>query len=396
MANQLFAATILLDGRTSKLILPAPNLEQAKIVAARSGRLLNITKVRAPLFARRLSLADRSILLQRIASMVASKVGLSDSLRIIRDSFTGSVQDTASRLLQAFENGSSKSLPDAMEAVGTAYFPETTVALVRTGAQAGDIAHALREAVRFEIEMTSVRKESRRGLTSALFGFVLGVVTLFGSTLFVGPKMMELELFQIAKASVNIDWVMTMSSYLNWSVGIVVALLLGSVILLSFVRPFFPSFVDRIVLRIPYYRDLVLARQSYMTFFGLGILLETGVRLEECMRLTRDTAPKGELRDDLERARKAIIGGQKWPSVMRILHPTDRAALAMAEDQSQIARTVSELAQQYKELYRHRLSVMVPIIQVLAATFLCLAAVVLFGVSTLPLFQVSGGLLNQF
>lgn len=149
-------------------------------------------------------------------------------------------------------------------------------------------------------------------------------------------------------------------------------------------------------MRIPFYRDLVLAKQNYIVFFGLGILLGAGLRLEECLRLSRDNSPRGELKDDLERARKTIVGGgvNPWPYVMTTLHPTDKAALATAQDRTQIATTISELAIQYRNLYHHRISVFVPVAQILAAIFLSLAGVVLFGVAIVPLLQMTSGILS--
>lgn len=169
-----------------------------------------------------------------------------------------------------------------------------------------------------------------------------------------------------------------------------------SLISLVILRPIIPSAVDRVIMRIPFYRDLVLAKQNYIVFFGLGILLGAGLRLEECLRLSRDNSPRGELKDDLERARKTIVGGgaNPWPYVMTTLHPTDKAALATAQDRTQIATTISELAIQYRNLYHHRISVFVPVAQILAAIFLSLAGVVLFGVAIVPLLQMTSGILS--
>ena len=131
---------------------------------------------------------------------------------------------------------------------------------------------------------------------------------------------------KIAGGSVDIGWVTTLSTTLNWTIGVFVGILLLSFFSLMLMRPILPSQVDRVVLKIPFYRDLVLAKQNYIVFFGLGILLGAGLRLEECLRLSRDNSPRGELRDDLERARKTIVGGSSspWPYVMNTLHPTDK------------------------------------------------------------------------
>lgn len=362
--------------------------------AARKGRVISVKRANSFVLGRKLSVSDRTVFFQRLSSMVASRVSMSEALKVIHDSFGGMVREAAALLLQHIEDGAT--LPDAMDLAGDRYFPETVRALIRTASHGGEFANSLREAARFELELDAVKKESGKGLWNASLGFLAGVGTLFGSTLYVGPQMMQSDLMRAAKSSVDIGWVIVLSSVLNWSVGLVVGTMLIALTSLYLVRPFKPAAVDRIILKIPFYRDLVLAKQNYITFFGLGILLTAGLRLEECLRLSRDSAPKGELREDLDRARRVIVdGGTKpWPFVMTSLHATDKAALATAQDRSQIALTISELSLQYRNLYRQRLSVFVPTAQMLAALFLSLAGVVLFGVAIIPMMQMTNGLLS--
>ena len=389
-----FKATVKTPSGIENLLLGAPTLEAARREAQRKGRVLKIKMVPKLMFGGGMSVADRTVFFQRLASMVASRVSLSEALKIIYSSFGGSVREAAALLRQHIESGAS--LPEAMELSGQRFFPEAITALVRTGAHGGDLARALREAARFELELAAVRKESGQGLWSASFGLLAGVVTLFSSTLYVGPMVMNSDLMKMGKGSVDISWVTTLSSILNWSLGLVIGVLLLAVGMLFLLKPFFPSAVDRIVLKIPFYRDLVLAKTNYISFFGLGILLGAGLQLEVCLRLARDNSPRGELRDDLERARRAIVEGSQtpWPYLMNTLHPTDKAALATAQDKAQIATTISELALQYRNLYRQRLSVFVPTAQVMAALFLSLSGVVLFGVAIVPMLQLGSGILT--
>ncbi|MFN9470804.1 type II secretion system F family protein [Acidovorax sp.] len=362
--------------------------------ASRKGRVISVKRANSLVLGRRMSVADRTVFFQRLSSMVASRVSMSEALKIIHDSFGGMVREAAALLLQHIEQGAT--LTDAMDLAGDRYFPETVRALIRTASHGGEFASSLREAARFELELDAVKSESGKGLWNAALGFLAGVATLFGSTLYVGPQMMKSDLMRAAKSSVDIGWVLTLSSVLNWSVGLIVGVALIALASLYIVKPFKPAAVDRVILKIPFYRDLVLAKQNYITFFGLGILLSAGLRLEECLRLSRDSAPRGELREDLERARKVIVEGgtRPWPFVMTSLHPTDKAALATAQDRSQIALTISELSIQYRNMYRQRLSVFVPTAQTFAALFLSLAGVVLFGVAIIPMMQMTNGLLS--
>lgn len=389
-----YKATIKTPKGIVQILVAAPDLELAKREAARKGRLLKIRAMPKIIFGGGMSIADRTVFFQRLSSMVASQVSMSEALSIIHSSFGGTVREAAAILRQHIEAGAS--LPEAMGIAGTRFFPEAVQALIRTGSHGGNIAHALREAARFELELESVKKESSQGVWSASFGFLTGVVTLFGSTLYVGPMIMQSDMMKLGKSAVDIGWVNTLSTSLNWTLGLIIGILLTSVFALMVMRPIFPSAVDRLILRIPFYRDLVLAKQNYIVFFGLGILLGAGLRLEECLRLSRDNSPRGELRDDLERARKTIVGGSSkpWPFVMTTLHPTDKAALATAQDRKQIGNTIAELAIQYRNLYRHRVGVFVPALQIMAAIFLSLAGVVLFGVSIIPLLQMTSGILG--
>jgi general secretion pathway protein F len=80
---------------------------------------------------------------------------------------------------------------------------------------------------------------------------------------------------------------------------------------------------------------------------------------------------------------------------MTMLHPTDKAALATAQDQAQTARTIEELAHTYQSLYKSRLELFVPAVQGFSAVFLALAGFVLFGVSVIPLMQSTSSIMKM-
>lgn len=389
-----YIASVKNGTRIEEHTIAATSLEQARKEAARHGRVLSVQKARMHVGGR-MSIADRTIFFQRLAAMVASRVGMSEALKIIHESFSGSIRIAAGLLSNHISAGAS--LPEAMKAAGGRYFPEAVTAIIRIGSQGGDIAHSLREAARFEYELEQVKKDSGRGLWNAVFGFIIGVVTLLASTLYVAPEMMKSDLVKIGADGIDIGWVMTLSTTMNWLVGAVAFFMIAFFFMTYVLKPIFPSAIDRFTLKIPVYKDLLLAKNNYISFFGLSVLLMAGLRVEEALRLARDSTPRGELKDDLERARRAVVEGhaKPWPYAMNTLHPTDKAALATAEDRAQIAKTVSELALQYKSIFRNRVETIVPIAQLSAALFLSLAGLVLFGVVILPLLQVTNSVMGS-
>jgi general secretion pathway protein F len=166
-------------------------------------------------------------------------------------------------------------------------------------------------------------------------------------------------------------------------------------LLLTGLRPALPSVIDRVSARIPIYKDLAMAKRSYISLYGLSVLLNAGLRIEEAFRLAAESTGRGELKDDYVRARNAVLTGQSWPNAMHSLHPTDRASLITAQNREQIARTIKELSHQYKSLYQQRVESVIPGMQLLSALYLSLAGVVMFGVVVLPLLQVTQGIMGK-
>jgi len=388
-----FKVKIAAGRKVAELTIPAQNAADARKQASKRGQVLSVTSAGGGSNSR-LSLADRLMFFQRLASMLSSKVGASEALEIIYQSFTGSIREAARMLRDSIVGGAT--LHEAMEQAGPKFFPETVVAIVKTGSRGGDLSFAIREAARFESELAQVRKDSSRGIGSALAGFFAGVVTILASTYYVAPMILNSSLVEATGGS-DVGWIMTMANVISL-IALIVSVIMGGVFFYGVVvRPFAPAAVDRGILRIPFYRDMALAKTNYMVFFGLAVLLKAGLRVEEALELTIDAAPKGELRNDLERALKAIVKGspKPWPYYMTMLHPTDKAALATAQDRTQTARTIEELAVTYQSLYRTRLELFVPVVQIFSAIFLALAGFVLFGVSVVPLMQTTSSIMKM-
>lgn len=388
-----FTAKIKAGNSIQEVVITAKTTNEAKQEAEKQGYVLSI-KRRHDLFSAGLSYADRIIFLERLSSMIASKVGVSDSLILMRDNFKGAISDVARLLQLRIEAGDS--LAEAMESAGPKYFSESLAAIVKAGSQGGNMVLALREAIRFEEEFTKIKKTSSEGLIPSLFGFFFGAAILLSSTYYFAPKMLNSDLFK-SFPGVDIGWVLVMADYLNWTVGIALIAAISISMLVFVARPAFPELVDRFLMKMPGIRDLVLAKRCYISFFGLSVLMRAGLRVEEALRLAQSITPRGQMRNDLEAARQAVIDGSyksdgqdlPWPHAMKSLHPTDRASLSTAEDRVQVANAVSEIANQYKRLYQTKISIFVPSIKAFSGLLVLLSGVVLFGVVILPLLQIT-------
>ncbi|KWT98293.1 MULTISPECIES: type II secretion system F family protein [unclassified Variovorax] len=386
----VFEGRVKLKNNSVKRVeLQARTAEEARHHLGKMGRIVTVKKKVGMDLGRGLTVADRQIFFSRLAAMLSSRVGTSAALALLRDTFKGRIQEVSARLLAQVEAG--KDLSDAMEAVGAPDFPEATVALIKAGARSGETWRALRDAAEFERELVKVKKGAAKGLATGIFSFVFAGVITVVSTLYVGPKIMGSDLIKAAGDSVNIDFINTTAFVVGCIMAVLMVIGLFFFLLAAVGRQISPVHADRFILKIPYYKDLILAKNNFIVLYGLSLLVKSGVRTEEALRLSAVGAPKGALRTDLMNATTAVKTGRSWPQVMTTFHPTDKASLMSASDREQVAGTLGTLANQYRELYAQRLASFVPMLNLIAALFMCIAGGILFGQAILPMLMASGG-----
>ena len=379
--------------RVRSVEIQARNKDEAMDHINKMGRVVTFRRKLSMDIRTGLSPADRQIFFTRLSAMLSSRVGTSDALMLMRDTFTGKIQEVSARLLNYVESGDD--LSAAFERVGNPDFPEATVALIKAGSRSGETWRAIKDAAEFEYQLHNVKKGASKGLLTGIGSFIGAGLMTIGSTLYVGPKIMESDLIKAANkdGAVNIDWI----NDIAFAVGYVMATLMFVGVLFwllaSVGRSVMPVKADKIILRVPFYKDLVLARNNFVVLYGLALLIKSGVRTEEALRLAAESAPKGALKADLTAAMTAVKTGRQWPKTMQTLHPTDKAALMSATDREQVASTLDTLANQYRELYAQRLGSFVPIINLLAALFMSIAGGLLFGQSILPMLMATQGLM---
>lgn len=378
------------NGKIETVNIHAENLSDARSYARRRGTLISIKKGSAlKLFEIPLLAEERQMFLQRLASMLASKLGTSEALDVIRNSFTGNIKKISNQILEYMEAGSD--LVEAIEKIGPPHFPTTTIALIKAGSKGGDTWKALRDAAEFEVEMERVRKGAGKGLISGIGGFLAAAVVTIVSRFYVAPKVLNSDFFKMSAESIDLTFINVLSNIVGYSMLVFFTLFMFLFLLGSVGRLIIPTQADALILKIPFYKDLVLARGNYIVLYGLAVMIQSGVSMEKSLLLSAENTRRGSLKDDLERAIEAIKLGRPWAKTMHTFHATDRAALSVSADKEQIANTLNALSYQYREDYKRVIGSFGPSMQLIAALYLVLSAGILFGYTILPMLQVAAG-----
>ncbi len=382
-----FSVRIATEDQIKTISLDAADQESAERVASRKGQVLTIRRDNKMDFSKGMTPNERHMFMLRLSSMIGSKMGAGEALRLMASTFSGRIRRCSQGLLERIENG--VMLHDAI-AADTKNFPIATSALLKAGVEGGETWKALRDAADFEYMIAGIQKGARKEMATAMVNYLVAFGLMWGSVYWMGPEVLDNGLFK-NNSAVNVGWAEVLGVVLTWAMGI------GAVIGLFFVwlgtagRVLFPDAADKIILKIPFYKDLVLSRNSYITLYKFSLLVDSGMRMEECLILTADGSPKGALRTDFERALRFAKNGKNWANGLETLHPTDRAALSSSTDREDTARTLDMLATQYRDLYMSRMRSFAPVLQSVSALCIAAAGIVMFGLTILPFLQLSAG-----
>jgi len=378
-----FNVRVVTDDGIRTIKVEAGDEISAERVASRKGQVLSVKRRFSLDLAPGMSASERNTFMLRLSSMVGSKMAATEALRLLASTFSGNIKKCAANMLQQIENG--MSLADAIDS-DRKNFPVATAALVKAGVAGGETWKALRDAAEFEYLIAGIQKGAVKDVAAAIGTFVMSAAMMFATVYYFGPQVTENPMFQKSDA-VNVGWIEVTGVILCWIQGIMMVFFMLFLWLGTAGRVMFPDLADKLILKIPYYKDLVLSRNSYVVLYKLGLLVGSGIKMEESLALTAEGSPRGALRTDVERALRFIRTGKNWANAMETLHPTDRAALSSSTDREDTARTLDMLATQYRDLYMTRIRSFAPTLQMVAAVFMTAAGAILFGLTILPMLQ---------
>lgn len=385
----LFTARIVShEGVIRNHQIEASSLPQARFQADRLGQVLTIKKKFNIDISRGMSVPDRHTFLLRLSAMMTANMSAVEALKVIVGSYRGKIQKAARGLLGRLEDGM-----EFDEAITVDYknFKPATTALIKAGIQAGDTTKALQNAVEFEQLMSQVQKGAYKHFLWAFVAFTVAFAITYGTIYYFAPMILDNPMIKNNKA-IDVTWAKIFSHILLWVMGIKFALFTAFLLLGTVVRAAMPNIADKIILKIPHYKDLILARQNYVTLYKLGLMVGSGMTMRDTLRFTEFEAPKGALKTDLKRARRFLDEGKTWPNALESMHPTDRAALSSAIDEKDQARTLSALANQYRDLYIGKVNSIGPAVEFTSALYLVAATVSLICLTVIPTMQLTASI----
>ena len=389
----VYDAKVRQGGKIVSTPVVAATPGEARLIASRTGVVVGEAKLRKEGSRGGMTSSERYIFLHQLATMNIAKVPLSVGLKTLREHHGGRIGRCAASLEAGVAAG--RQVADLMYE-DKRNFPGAVGLLVKAGSKGqGGTAQALKKAAEFERQILGAATKGAKGLYSAGFWITTATISIFACPLWLTPYLQESQLFQLTENPISWAWLDNMSYIMGF---ITLALMLLGMFIFFIVgvgQRLFPQFSDKMVLRLPYLRDIVFTRDNFISLYRFSLMVKAGVTLEEALETTWKDTRKGALKDDLHRALNNVKTGRPWAEGFRTVDPTDKVALSMASDKERLGEILEQVADQNRAIYVRRLEVLQPIMAVIGGLSMVLVYAITGLYSIVPFSELFGKLMED-
>ncbi len=336
---------------------------------------------------------------KELSSYLGSGMTILTALRLMENQHRGEKRYAAflGEVRSRVEEG--QSLDKALSQQEIYQLPEFFLQSLRVAGQSGKMVEVLRNMGGFFSLQSKVRKQVANAMAYPLFIFVVAMGMTGFLISYVVPKITGIfedtgqELPRITQ------FVLGLSDFLSHHY---IGLIGGTVGLILLYRiayrriDSFKRWIDRILLRVPVFGDLIqnheLARFSYI----LALMLDSGVSYAQAVQLAGTTFNNAALRERFSQATQKVVEGNKLSNALHMskgakIKRNFMQSLALGEESSEVASVMLNLSKLYSEENEDRLKMLLSLMEPLMMLLIGGIVGVIVMAMLLPIFSMNLG-----
>jgi len=377
------------DGKALNGVIDADTRPQAIASLADSGAFVtrldaanDIDAAAASWFVRRVSLREKTAMLQQIAVALQAGLQLLDAVRVVeQQAETRALRNLTGDLAQRIQEG--EALSEAMGA-HPRQFQAMEISMVRVGETAGKLDEVMGYLAQFAVRDLDVREKIRSALAYPIFVLVLAVISVVIVLTIILPRIMAAVLEQTG--TMLLPWptrsLLAISDFVRspWGVAVMLIMIVAGAMLIRWWRTAEGRLaVDQFILRVPVIGRAV--RKVAVSRFArtLGTLSRAGIPIVEALHVLRGTLGNEALAQHVDRATADITQGQSIAEPLRQTGEFPPLLIQVIVMGERTGKLDEMLLQAADTLERETAAALQRVMAILPAVFIvCLALVVVF------------------
>ena len=359
---------------------------------SREGKVVLSVKTPSPFTQRQVRNEEIFAVLTALGDLLGSGVPLTKSLQSVIQSL-----DRKSRLpgvllqiTKVVEDGEqlSKAMSGYRDVFGT-----TVISMIQAGEGSGKLSETLLTAADHLRTMQEIKSEMFKKMTYPIVVFIFGVVSLLVNTTFVIPRILNSELFKMAKKagegdSIYVVLLRKLALFFPISFVIIAIVIAGLVFLFKRSQ----QQAEGYLVRLPIVRELLFYRAYYITFSSLSNLIGVGVRLDPALEIVSSSATLLTIRNQLNAARQALKDGRHFAGALTALDPIEKSMLEASQNSDRVHQNFTIISNRFYRLYLEKVRSLGPkVYTMVIGMVFCIFLLMFMGIMV-PYFKAMGGI----
>lgn len=306
-----------------------------------------------PLLERRPSISEKAVFANKLAALVDAGVPIVRGIDLMAEQQKGSLFRRAlERVSDDVREGST--LANAMRR-WPKVFDRLTVPMVDAGETGGVLDETLRRLAKLLEDNAKLQNQLRGAMIYPIAVFVIAILVFLGMTIFIVPIFAELYTSLKAELPWFTQFMVDFSELLRSPFSIVLIIFIVAAVWLFGLFYSTPSgrrIIDRFLLKLPLFGDLVLKSSTAQFCRTFSALTKAGVPILSSLEVVKDTTSNTIISDAILKSRDDVMAGVPLSDALqqqKVLPSMAISMLAIGEETGEVDKMLSKVGDFYED-----------------------------------------------
>jgi type IV pilus assembly protein PilC len=307
----------------------------------------------APVLERRPSISEKAIFANKLAALVDAGVPIVRGIDLMSEQQKGSLFRRALKCVSDdVREGST--LANAMRR-WPKVFDRLTIPMVEAGEAGGVLDETLRRLAKLLEDNAKLQNQLRGAMIYPIAVFSIAILVFLGMTIFIVPIFAELYSTLKAELPWFTQFMVDFSELLRSPFSLVFIIIIFALIWLFGLFYSTPSgrrIVDRFLLKLPLFGDLVLKSSTAQFCRTFSALTKAGVPILSSLEIVKDTTSNTIISDAILRSKNNVMAGIPLSDALqqqKVLPSMALSMLAIGEETGEVDKMLSKVGDFYED-----------------------------------------------
>jgi len=346
-------------------------------------------------FIREIDSSELSNICRNLSLYLKAGISISYALNLIKANYDKKLFNFIETISNLIDEGNSFYL--ALKEQKIFSLPQFLVESIKVAEENGILPEVLMDLSQFLKDKERVKKEVVSAMTYPMFIVVVAVAMLFFMVTYLVPQITSVYTDTNQALPKLTEVVINLSNFLKSNINLILFSLIMAILSFIFALKHsikFKTKIDYLLLKLPFFGDLILKDELAKFSHILSLLSKNGVNFTKAINLSLNTMNNLVIKSYFQNANKKVLEGEKLSTSLSgyKLPKNFIQAIILAEETSQVKEVLSSLSTNYFEDNRDKISRFLTLVEPSLMLIIGGFVGIIISAMILPMFSMDVGL----